>query len=57
MAYAALACRLFHLVDTAPGDDEVPVDGNGHDGDGGHEDTQIGQRLYQPYQIKIKLYD
>ena len=38
----------------APGDDEVPVDGDGHDGDGGHEDPQVGQGLYQPSQQRQK---
>ena len=39
--------RLY-LVDAALGDDEVPVDGNGHDGDGGHEHAQVGEGLHQP---------
>ncbi len=37
-------------MNAALGDDEVPVDGNGHDRDGGHEDAQVGKGLHQPTQ-------
>ncbi len=31
--------RIRYLVDAVLGDDEVSVDGDGRDGEGGHEDT------------------
>ncbi len=37
-------------MNAALGDNEVPVDGNGHDRDGGHEDAQVGKGLHQPTQ-------
>jgi hypothetical protein len=40
--------RTRYLVDAVLGDDEVSVDGDGGDGEGGHEDTQVGQGLHQP---------
>ncbi len=35
-------------MDAVLGDDEVSVDGDGRDGEGGHEDAQVGQGLHQP---------
>ncbi len=40
--------RIRYLVDAVLGDDEVSVDGDGGDGEGGHEDAQVGQGLHQP---------